>query len=228
MKPEELKLGRKRTGLTQNSAASKLGVSQPYLSLLESGKRSLSGALARRAARLFGLPSTVFPLPNDLQEPPRSSNENVAKDLAALGYPGFSYLRPGQKRNPAQVLFTALGQNDLEPRLTEALPWVVLNYADLDWNWLVPRVKSNDLQNRLGFVTSLAQRVAASHEQGKADWLAQREAELDRARLVQEGTLCHDSLTEAEKSWLRDTRPEEAKHWNLLTDLTPKYLSYAA
>jgi len=228
MKPEDLKLGRKRAGLTQSRAAAKLGVSQPYLSLLENGQRPLSKALAKRAVRVFGLPATALPLPSDLQKPPSSSNEKLAKDLAALGYPGLSYLQPGRKSNPAEVLFTALGQNDLEPRLTEALPWLVLNNADLNWNWLVPRVKSNDLQNRLGYVTGLARNVAASRHRPEAELLAQQEAELDRARLAQEGTLCHDSLTEAEKSWLREMRPEEAKHWNLLTDLTPKSLSYAA
>jgi hypothetical protein len=132
----------------------------------------------------------------------------------------------GKKRNPAEVLFTALGQRDLEPRLTEALPWVVLKYPDLDWDWLVPRVKVNDLQNKLGFVTRVARRLAENSDEPLAKTLAQRETELDPSRLVQEGTLCHDSLTDAEKSWLRNARPDDAKYWNLLTDMTPEYLSY--
>ena len=46
-------------------------------------------------------------------------------DLAALGYPGFSYLttrRP--KKNPAEVLFAALGAKHLDSRVIEALPWI--------------------------------------------------------------------------------------------------------
>jgi len=84
-------------------------------------------------------------------KPPATTNRRLAAELAALGYPEFSHL-PERRRNPAEVLLEALAQNDLA-RLAEALPWVVLNYPDLNWNWLVPRVKANDLQNRLGFVT---------------------------------------------------------------------------
>ena len=222
---QELKTARKRSELTQSVASAKLGVSQPYLSLLEKNQRRVPGALAKRMARVYRLPPTALPVPDEMQGPPATSNDKLAAELAGLGYPGFSYL-PRKKRNPAEVLFTALGQRDLEPRLTEALPWVVLKYPDLDWNWLVPRVKVNDLQNKLGFVTRVARRLAESTDDSTAKTLAQREAELDRARLVQEGTLCHDSLTEAEKSWLRNTRPDDAKYWNLLTDLTPEYLNY--
>lgn len=211
--------------MTQSEAAAKLGVSQPYLSLLEKDERPVPGALAKRLARVYRLSATALPVSDEMQEPPATSNEKLAEELAGLGYPGFSYL-PRKKRNPAEVLFTALGQRDLEPRLTEALPWVVLKYPDLGWNWLVPRVKMNDLQNKLGFVTRVARRVAESADELTAKTLAQREAELDRSRLVQEGTLCHDSMTEAEKSWLRNTRPDDAKYWNLLTDMTPEYLSY--
>lgn len=80
----------------------------------------------------------------------------MAKELAALGYPGFAYMRGGRKRNPGEVLFCALAQENLEPCLTEALPWILLKYADLDWTWLVGAVKQHDLQNRLEFLTALA------------------------------------------------------------------------
>src|SRR5690349_7109616 len=144
MNGRELELGRKTAGLNQTQAAARLGVSQPYLSLLEKGERRLPARLARKSARLYRLPATVLPLPDDLQKPPATSSEKLAEDLAALGYPGLSYLPWRKKRNPAEVLFTALGQSDLEPRLTEALPWVVLSYANLNWDWLVLRAKAND------------------------------------------------------------------------------------
>ena len=35
-------------------------------------------------------------------------NENLASDLAALGYPGFAYLRASPKRAPAEVVLSAL------------------------------------------------------------------------------------------------------------------------
>ena len=53
------------------------------------------------------------------------------------------------------------------------------------------------------------------------------EAILDRARLVREDTLCQESLSDAERCWLRQTRPTEASHWNLLTDLKVQLLPYA-
>jgi len=50
---------------------------------------------------------------------------------------------------------------------------------------------------------------------------------LERSRLVKEDTLCHDSLTEAERKWLRANRPATAAHWNLLTDMKAENLPHA-
>jgi len=89
--------------------------------------------------------------------------------------------------------------------------------------------KAHDLQNRLGFVTSVARRLAEMNGEGaKAALLGRREAELEQSRLEREDTLCHDSLTESEKRWLRERRSEEAKRWGLLVYLSPEHLSYAA
>jgi hypothetical protein len=40
-------------------------------------------------------------------------------------------------QNP-QILavFAALKMHDLEPRLSEALPWLAWRYPGLDWEWL--------------------------------------------------------------------------------------------
>jgi hypothetical protein len=54
--------------------------------------------------------------------------------------------------------------------------------------------------------------------------LKEWEAVLERARLLHEDTLCHDSLTEAERTWLRLNRSKEAEYWDLLTDLSPEHL----
>jgi transcriptional regulator with XRE-family HTH domain len=224
----DLRHGRKQARLTQKGAAARLGVSQPYLSLLEKGSRPVPQALARKATRLYRLPATALPLPDELNAPPSTSNEELTAELAALGYPGFSYVRSRKKRNPALVLFKALGQRHLDARLAEALPWVLLNYPELNWSWLVSRAKANNLQNRLGFVTQLAREVAEARRDQSAMLLTELEATLDRARLAREDTLANESMTEAEKSWLRERRPAAAQHWNLLTDLTPGHLRYAA
>jgi hypothetical protein len=47
-----------------------------------------------------------------------------------------------------------------------------------------------------------------------------------RTRLSDKGTLCQSSLSKAEPRWLQDSRPDEARYWNLLTDLVPEHLDY--
>jgi hypothetical protein len=159
-----------------------------------------------------------------------ADEDTLASELAALGYPGLSHLKSrGKKKSPAELLLSALGKDDLDSRLVEALPWVVLKFPDLNWRWLTQAAKMNDLQNRLGYVTSVARRLAELRgEREKATLLTAEESALERSRLAREDTLCHDSLTEAEKKWLRKNRPPEARHWRLLTDLRPEQLDHAA
>lgn len=221
-----LKEARQRKGWTQQQAAAKLGVSQTYLSLLEQGRRPVTKRLLSAFARHLEVPATALPS----ETPTRDVNaQRLAEALGALGYPGFTYLKRGPRMNPAQVLLVALRQPNLETRLVEALPWVALHYPNLDWEWLLERAKVKDLQNRLGFVLSLARRLAARKSDAQtAAHLAQLEQRLDRSRLAREDTLCRDSMTAAERRWLASHRPPEALHWNLLTDLDVNHLSDAA
>jgi transcriptional regulator with XRE-family HTH domain len=217
---------RQRKGWTQAQTATRLGVSQTYLSLLESGRRPVSTRLARKLQRHFAVPPTALPLEGmNVQD----DVQGLAEGLAALGYPGFSHFKRGRRANPAQLLFAALRMRDLEPRLSEALPWVVWQYPDLDWTWLVARARLHDLQNRLGFVVRLAREVAARRgSAATAAALANVERRLEQSRLAREDTLCRESMTQAERRWLRVRRPGQAEHWNLLTGLVPEHLSYAA
>jgi transcriptional regulator with XRE-family HTH domain len=155
-----MKQGREHLGLTQQEAAAQLGVSQPYLSLLEAGARRVPAKLAKKAAKVYGAAPTALPLDESFKKPGLLQAQRFAEDLAALGYPGFSYLHSTRRRNPAVLLLEALAQSDLEGRLVEALPWLVLRYPQLDWEWLVPRTKLYNLQNRLGYVADLAYKVA--------------------------------------------------------------------
>jgi transcriptional regulator with XRE-family HTH domain len=228
MTPTEMRQDRERLGLTQQEAASKLGVSQPYLSLLEAGSRQLPVALAKKVVQLYGTSPTALPLDESFSPPSSVDAQCLANELGGLGYPGFSHFRSKSPNNPAAVLFNALGQSDLESRLVEALPWVMLQYPKLNWEWLVPRAKLYSLQNRLGYVTHLARRLAERNSaNSSAAVLAQQESELENSRLAVEGTLCHDSLSKAERNWLRKERPQDAAHWNLLTDVRPENLQYA-
>ena len=223
-----LRTGREHKGWTQQQAARKLGVSQPYLSLLEKGARRVPKKLARKAATVYGLSPTTLPVETGMHSVDPGKNEALASELAALGYPGLSYLKSGRKRNPAEVVLSALSAKNLDTRLAEALPWVLLEHLELDWEWLLRAAKVNDLQNKLGFLTNVARRLATKLGRAEAEsLLSKQESALERSRLVQEETLCHDSLTQAERRWLRSNRSAQAKHWNLLTDLSPEHLSHA-
>lgn len=155
MQYEQLKTGRLRAGLTQKLAAERLGVSQPYLSQLEKGERPVTAELALSAIALYRLPATALPLPETLGEESKADDALLARQLSGLGYPDFAHLRP-RKANPAAVVLTALLRENLETRLAEALPWVLLTYLDLDWSWLIHHAKLQDVQNRVGFLVGVA------------------------------------------------------------------------
>jgi len=228
MTNDRLKAGRLKTGLTQKRAADALGVSQSYLSQLEMGQRPVTPELARAATSLYHLSATALPMPEPPAEGHVADSAQLARQLSGLGYPGFAHLRP-RKSNPAAVVLEALLQNDLEARLAEALPWVLLTYPDLDWAWLVRHGKLHDVQNRLGFLVALAKSLAADRPgfESVLSQLCAVEQQLERARLAREDTLCRESMPAAERSWLKTHRSALARHWNLLTGLTVDQLSYA-
>jgi len=223
MNGQELKEARRNRDWTQEEAAERLGVTQAYLSMMERGRRVVPAELARKAAELLRAPATTLPLREGRYtagDGKAAGSERLRRELAALGYPGFAHQRGGVRRNPAEVLLHALDENDLESRASEGLPWLALRYPELDWDWLVDGVKLRDRQNRLGFVVTLAVQLAArANDTPRQRKLSEHAAVLERSRLVREDTLCHESLTAAERTWLRENRPEEARHWNLLTDM---------
>lgn len=145
-----------------------------------------------------------------------------------MGYPGLAYLPRRTRLNPADLVLNALRVPNQETRLVEALPWVLLRYPDMDWDWLLRHAKVLDLQNRLGFLVTLARALAERRgDTATAAKLAQREGRLEHSRLAREDTLCRESMTAAERRWLRTHRSAEAAHWNLLTDLAPDHLPHA-
>lgn len=227
MTHQELKRARVAKNWTQKDAARHLGVSQCYLSFLETGRRAVPDKMAQRFLLEYEMPATVLPLPS-----PGSSDLGVsaewARCLGALGYPGFSYLKAEPDRNPAEFLVDALRQPDLDSRVAKGLPWLVFKYTNMNWEWLVKSAKLHDLQNRLGFTVTLARQVLERlHANESVPALVDCEALLEQSRLAREDTFCHNSLTETEKRWLRDKRSPDAERWNLLTDLTAEQLTYA-
>src|SRR5881628_3686776 len=187
MDAKGLRAVRVEKGWSQVKAARRLGVSQPYLVMLERGQRRLTSELTQRAVRVYGVPPTAVPPSQSALPRLPLAGAALARDLAGLGYPALAYLRPRRwkPKNPGEVLLAALAQDDLEPRLVEALPWLVLRYSTLDWSWVVREAKVRDLQNRLGFVVGLARQLAVrGGDERKARSLTDLEAHLDRSRLA--------------------------------------------
>jgi transcriptional regulator with XRE-family HTH domain len=231
MKPHDLKAARLRKGWVQVQVAEYLGVTQAYVNMLENGRRRLTPALIRRVTALYGLSPETLPLSEEFV-PARTDNQHLAESLAKLGYPGFAYMRPRvQQKNPAEVLLTALAQEKLEARVAEALPWIAMNYAHSGSKWLVGQGRKLNLQNRLGFVVSLALEVAertADHDKGRMQSLRELRSVLDDSRLAREDAFFRPPKTDGERQWLAQNRSREAAHWNLLTDLRPEHLQYAS
>ena len=227
MRPQEFRSARLAKGWTQSQAATSLGMTQAYLNYLENGKRRLTPELVRRATSVYGLSLRCLPVA-DVFVPVETSDQYLAEALSTLGYPGFRYLRShAETKHPNEFLLTALAQKSLDGRVAEALPWVVANSAELN-SWLVENARKFNLQNRLGFVVSLAHRaVDKLNAAAKATALDHLQLLLDDSRLAKEDYFYRPPRTESEGQWLRKNRTDDAVHWNLLTDMKPEHLQYA-
>ena len=207
-----------------------LGVTQEYVSLMETGKRRIPDRVARTAARLLRMPASVLPLPPTERLERPVTNAMVEADLARLGYPGLAYKKKhGEVLNPTAVLLSALALDNLEARLGEALPWLLLEFAEIDFDALIARAKARDLQNRLGFTVALARQITERNARyhHRTEGFRRLEEALEPSRLAREDTFGKRESSERILEWIREHRSEAAKHWNLLTDLRAENLPYA-
>jgi transcriptional regulator with XRE-family HTH domain len=229
MTGQALRTARREQGLTQQEAAVRLGVSQPYMALLESGRRPVTVQLARKAVRELKARPTLVPCHRSLGDR-HATTDSLARQLSGLGYPGFEYMRAGWARNPSEVVVEALRQHDLDSRVAEALPWVVLNYPDLDRDWLLREARLHNLTNRLGFIVSLAMRVEerrGNGDSGAYQSLTELENALKESRLEAEFTFGLRVMSSAQQEWVRRNRSKDAEQWHVLTTWRPEHLQYA-
>jgi hypothetical protein len=184
--------------------------------MLESGRRN-PDPLSRRLMRVYALPPTALPL-REVRE--NVTPDRLAHEFAQLGYPGFAHLR-GRARatNPAEFLLKALSQRNLEARVAEGLPWLVVRYPDMPLDWLVREARARALQNRLGFVVTLARRAAGRYD------LEPLERTLEDSKLAKQDSFCEE-LSDPARRWLSTHSSEEARQWNLLSDLRPDVVRY--
>jgi len=222
MSGSQVRCVRERLGLTQKQAAQQWGLSQTYVSLVESDKRPVPGRLAHLLAKSD--PEMAAGLPVETAD---VASDDLPAVLGALQYPGFAYLGDSAEvMNPAVVVLTALRSRVVPMRVTEAVPWVLATFPDLKWDWLVDQAKLANVQNRLGFVVGLAkemaQKVGATETVQR---LSEPEQRLEEARLANEDSLGRE-LTDVERRYFREVRSEMAVHWNLLTGLRAEDLQY--
>lgn len=228
MNGQQLKQARQQRGWTQQEAAKRLGVSQGYLSLLESDRRNLPAHLLKAFSKAYKLSPLSLPFRGEAAWS-SIDDDALGRELAGLGYPGYSYMKVKATWNPAELLVAALAKDNLYRRDAEALPWVVLRYHDMDWQWVIRESKLREAQNRLGFAITLAREVAErKSDSATAEHLRSVETSLQSSRLARTDTFCHENMTQSERKWLQKKRTPEARQWNLLSDLAPEHLVHAA
>ena len=225
MTSANLRSFRKQQGWNQQELALRLGVSQTLVSLWEHGERKLP---TRRwhQLRQLGLKMDASGLP--MRDKLNPAKVDYAQELSNLGYPGFAHFQSGEPNwNPAQLLVKALSEHDLDRRAVEALPWLVLRYSEMDWDWVRREAKLLDLQNRLGFTLALAKKLAVQKQRFDVAYRLGQQAEaLGGSLLAKEDTYCYDSMTQSERKWLQTRRSSDATTWHVLSDLEPAYLTH--
>jgi len=216
---------RKQRGWNQQEVARLLGVSQTLVSLWERGVRKVP---AGRLPQLRQLGVELNPPELPMRGNMNSEGVDYGKELSNLGYPGFAHFRSGEPDwNPAQLLVNALSEQNLDRRVAEALPWLVLHYPEMNWDWVHREAKLRNLQNRLGFTLALARKLAlAKQELEVAAQLGKQEEFLRESLLAKEDTYCNEGMTQAERRWLHTARSPEASVWHVLSDLEPAHLSH--
>ena len=131
----------------------------------------------------------------------------------------------GRRLNPTELLLRTLRADNVDGRVVGALPWLLVRYPELRWDWLVRLVKQEDLQNRLGFLVSLARGLAeARHDDKATAVLLVWEQRLEPSRLLRSDSFSRSASTDAERRWLVSHRSLEAKHWNVLSTLSAETL----
>jgi transcriptional regulator with XRE-family HTH domain len=221
MSGAEFRTWRRKTGRTQAEAARAVGVRQPFVCAVEKGLRPVTPVLKNWLYSVCPEALTVV-LPQAGKE--TQSSEQLKELLGSLGYPGFAYLaRSSKKVDPLEVLLDALKTEDLDQRVTDALPWLLAHRRDLDGRRLTDEVRLSNLQNRLGFLLEVTvEATKALHFNDATARLEPWLCWLREARLFKEDTLCKKSLTQVERRRLRRRRPKAARFWRLYTDVNAK------
>ena len=222
----QLRTARQSRGWTQARAAARLGVSQPYLAMLEAGQRPLTSAVARQAMRVYGLPPTVLSpgvaprvrprrsprtlRPSVIRASPTSragaARRSIPARCCSLPSPSPSSRRARLRPCPGCSFATGASTRpglSARPRCATSRP---------PWLRREPRARG-------GRARGHGPRLAA---------LRALEAALERSRLAREDTLGPRCPLRGRTARLETRRSAAARHWNLLTDWTAEALRHRA
>ena len=168
------------------------------------------------------------------------NEDHLEKALAVLGYPGFAYLtaylqfETGSKDafDPGELIRWAITQNVINTRVTEALPWLIAAYAtQINWEKLIGSAQQQKVQNRLGYLASLALQLVESKQtlsRPEARLLLQESLlRLQGIQQPQEQTLMNEEIGPVMRNWVIGNRPPEAAKWHILTTITTDDLQHA-
>ncbi len=50
------------------------------------------------------------------------------------------------RRDPGVVLVAILSCEELESRIVEAVPWIILRFEHLDWEWILREARARNVQ----------------------------------------------------------------------------------
>jgi hypothetical protein len=102
--------------------------------MVERGTRPVSPELASKAAQVLAVPATALPLGVYQSRPHDGFLFNIA--FGSTRVFGIRLSCWDGEDEPDRTLMDALDSEDLDPRVTEALPWLPVKYPELDWEWL--------------------------------------------------------------------------------------------
>lgn len=201
--------------MPQKGVAERMGVSQSVISKIEAGTREPTATELWKLATLYKKPLSYF-FAEEKIRPLFITEEVVVWHIDHYGYK----LLVSRKVNAAKFQISleetilAVLQWFSSPRLLESLP-VLLYLNDVDTDELYGSAIKEGLQNKLGFIVSVAMECVNIQE------LSRLRKKLEWMKLAREESFNEhiDEMSEATLDYLRRTRDPLTAKWNLLDRL---------
>lgn len=208
--------------MPQKGVAERMGVSQSVISKIEAGTREPTATELWKLAILYKKPLSYF-FAEEKIRPLFITEEIVVWHIDHYGYK----LLVSRKVNAAKFQISleetilAVLQWFSSPRLLESLP-ILLCFNDVDADELYESAVKEGLQNKLGFIVSIAMEcVKGMSKNDNIQELSRLRKKLEWMKLAREESFNEhiDEMSEATLDYLRKTRDPLASKWNLLDRL---------